>query len=98
MITVVSLEWSGDAHDLLVLHLSDGSRKVFPKERLEIVASASARDAANVEIIAGEYLHWPTLDFDLYLPPLLNEITGSAKWMSLLGRQGGLAPWPSSGA
>jgi len=89
---VTSFEWTGEDHDLLVLRLNDGSRKVIPKESIEFVGTATREDAENIEIIGdGEYLHWPSLDFDLHVPPLLEGVYGSAKWMSHLGRQGGRA-------
>jgi hypothetical protein len=89
---VKSAVWTGEAQDLLVLNLQDGSRRVFPKETIETVSDACAIDAANVELLGnGYYLHWPALDFDLYVPALLQGVSGSESWMSHLGRQGGLA-------
>jgi len=89
---VESFSWEGQHQEVLVLKLKDGTRYPIPKKSIETVNSASEEDAANLEVLGdGSYLHWPALDFDLYVPSLLAGISGSASWMSILGRHGGLA-------
>jgi hypothetical protein len=89
--TVESLSWEGEQNNILVLRLKDGRRHAVPKSSIETVSSAKKQDAENVEILGdGSYLHWPALDFDLYVPSLVDGVSGSASWMSILGRQGGL--------
>jgi hypothetical protein len=77
---------------VIVLELSNGRRAVFPREDLQGLGDATAKQVANVEILGhGTGLHWEELDVDLYVPALLQGIYGGRKWMAKMGRKGGLA-------
>jgi hypothetical protein len=80
------------ALDVMVLELSNGRRAVFPREDLQGLKNATAKQVAGVEIVGrGTGLHWEEIDVDLYVPALLQGITGSRVWMAEIGRRGGLA-------
>lgn len=81
---------SGPGLDLLILKLSDGHRRVIPREELQGLQSATKEQIARVEILgSGTGLHWPDLNVDLYVPGLLRGVYGNKKWMAEIGRSGG---------
>jgi len=51
----------------------------------------SPKDAQEIEIEGDGFgIHFPALDADLYIPPLLEGFLGSKKWMAArLGAEGG---------
>jgi predicted transcriptional regulator len=77
----------------IVVALSTGVEIAFPPRLAEGLAAASADDLADIEVSpAGLGLHWPKLDADLYVPALLEGVTGSKRWMAAeLGAAGGRA-------
>lgn len=80
----------GPGLDLLILKLSDGSRRVIPREDLQGLQSATKDQVARVEILGGGTgLHWPDLDADFCLPGLLRGVFGNEKWMAEIGSRGG---------
>lgn len=82
----------GAGLDLFILKLTDGRRRVLPREDLQGLQSGTKEQLARVEIIGGGTgLHWPELDVDLYVPALLRGIYGNRHWMAKIGRRGGLA-------
>jgi hypothetical protein len=72
----------GPGLDLLILKLSNGRRHVIPREDLQGLQSATKEQIGRVEILGhGTGIHWPDLDFDLYVPSLLRVSTApSAGW------------------
>ena len=93
----VSVEYKpGRELDLIILRLSDGSRRLIPREDIESLQEATRAQIANVELAGnGQGLHWPDLDLDLYVPALLKNIYGSRRWMAQIGRRGGAAKSPA---
>lgn len=86
----------GAGLDLLILKLTDGSRRAIPREDLQGLESGTREQLANFEIVGGGTgLHWPDLDADLYVPALLRGIYGSRQWMAKIGRRGGVAQTPA---
>lgn len=84
--------WPGPGLDLIILKLSDGSRRAIPREDFQGLESGTKEQLARIEIVGGGTgLHWPDLDADLYVPSLLRGIYGSKAWMAKIGRAGGLA-------
>lgn len=78
--------------DIYVLSLSNGTRRVLPRESLQGLQDASAAQLKRVELLGrGTGLHWPDLDVDLYVPALVAGIYGSKQWMQEVGRRGGVA-------
>jgi hypothetical protein len=67
----------------IMVNLSNGLELAFPPHLAEGLANAKPADLAVIEITrAGLGLHWPRLDADLYLPPLLEGVFGSPRWMA----------------
>jgi len=88
--------WSSPELDMLVLRLSDGRRHLIARENVEGLQGATPEQIAHVEILGGGTgLHWPELDFDLYVPALLQSVYGTRRWMAALGRRGGMAKSPA---
>ena len=82
----------GPGLDLFILKLTDGRRRVLPREDLQGLQSGTQEQLARVEIVGGGTgLHWPDLDADLYVPALLRGIYGSKLWMAKIGKRGGSA-------
>jgi hypothetical protein len=80
----------GPGLDLLILKLSDGRRRVIPREDLQGLQSATKEQIADVEILGhGTGLHWPALNVDHYVPGLLRRVYGTKSWMAEIGRNGG---------
>ncbi len=74
----------------IVIELSTEADISFPAHRLEGLAGASPADLAEIEISpAGFALHFPRLDADFALAPLLAGIFGSRKWMAAQPAQAG---------
>ena len=83
-----------DRHDSrTVVTLSNGLDLGVPVRLVQGLAGAKASDLAAVEVTpTGLGLHWPRLDADLYLPPLLWGLFGTRRWMAgLFGKTGGSA-------
>jgi hypothetical protein len=86
----------GTGLDLFILKLTDGRRRVLPREELQGLQSGTREQFARVEIVGGGTgLHWPDLDADLYVPALLRGIYGNKLWMAKIGRRGGLTTGPA---
>ena len=86
----------GPGLDLLILKLNDGRRHLIPREDLQGLQSATKEQISQVEILGhGTGLHWPALDFDLYVPGLLRHIYGNKSWMAKIGRSGGSVSSPA---
>ena len=82
----------GPGLDLFILKLTDGRRRVLPREELQGLQSGTREQLARVEIVGGGTgLHWPELDADLYVPAALRGIYGNKLWMAKIGKRGGLA-------
>jgi hypothetical protein len=90
---VAEIEYKpGPGLDLFILKLTDGRRRVFPREDMQGLQTGTKEQFAHIEIVGGGTgLHWPDLDADLYVPALLRGIYGNKLWMTKIGRRGGLA-------
>jgi Protein of unknown function (DUF2442) len=75
----------------ILIELNSGLEVGFLPENGEGLENASAAELEKIEITPSGYgIHFPKLEADLYLPALLQGLTGSRKWMaSGLGRVGG---------
>jgi hypothetical protein len=71
--------------------LSTGLDLAFPPRNVQGLEEAKPADLSVIEISpSGLGLHFPKIDADLCLPPLLAGFFGSKRWMaSRLGRLGG---------
>lgn len=77
----------------VVVSFASGLELTFPPEAVEGLEGASARELGDIAISsAGFGLHFPQLDADIYLPTLLEGVTGSRRWMAArMGAAGGKA-------
>lgn len=74
----------------LLIEMSDGSVHSILTSRIEGLANATDRAASVVEISEdGLGLRWPIIDLDLFVPALIQGVSGTKSWMSSLGRAGG---------
>jgi len=79
------------ADDKFFITLASGVAIVIPRAYLQGLANASPAQAAEVELDeVGSGLHWPALDVDHYIPGILAGVLGTRRWMSELGRKGGI--------
>ncbi|MEM8949447.1 MAG: DUF2442 domain-containing protein, partial [Pseudomonadota bacterium] len=57
---------------------------------IEGLQYATSDELSEIEISPkGFGLHFPRLDADVYLPALLNGVTGSKAWSAAMGQAGG---------
>ena len=77
----------------IIVKLSNGIGIFFSPENAQGLEGATAAQLSDIEINSSGYgLHFPKLDADLYVPPLIDGILGSRKWMAArLGAEGGKA-------
>jgi hypothetical protein len=75
------------------ISLSTGIDVAFAPRDAQGLEKAKPADLSVIEISpSGLGLHFPKIDADLYLPPLLEGFFGSKRWMAArLGRHGGQA-------
>src|SRR5438876_12105634 len=75
----------------IVVGLSNGLELGVPVSLTQGLAGANSSDLSKIEISpTGFGLQWPRLDADLYLPGLLEGISGSRRWLvKVMGRAGG---------
>jgi len=80
----------GPGLDLFILKLTDGRRRVLPREDLQGLQSGTSDQLAHIEIVGGGTgLHWPDLDADFHVPALLRGVYGNRLWMAKIGKRGG---------
>jgi len=80
----------GSGLDLVIVKLSDGSRRAIPREDLQGLESGTRKQLSRIEIVGrGTGLHWPDLDADIYVPALLRGIYGTKAWMAKIGPRDG---------
>jgi hypothetical protein len=78
--------------DRVAVYLSDGVIVSIPREYLQGLHGATRAQLSDINVVGrGTGLHWPELDADHYVPGLLNQVFGTKRWMSELGRLGGLS-------
>ena len=76
--------------DRVALFLSDGVIVSIPRMYLQGLQHGTRTQLSNIQVLGGGTgLHWPELQADHYVPELLNQVFGTKRWMSELGRVGG---------
>lgn len=79
------------ANDTVVITLATGVQVAIPRKLLQGLQGATPRQLAKVEIEGpGTGLHWSLLDVDHYIPTVLAGVFGTRRWMSEIGRRGGM--------
>ncbi|MCU4160676.1 DUF2442 domain-containing protein [Acidiphilium sp. AL] len=84
----------------VVIGLDNGLELTFPPRLAQGLEQATPEELGNIEISpAGDGLHWPAIDADLYVPALLQGMLGSRSWMARqLGGTGGRSRSHAKGA
>jgi hypothetical protein len=79
------------ADDMVVITLATGVQVAIPRKLLQGLQDAAPGQLAKIEIEGpGTGLHWPLLDVDHYIPAVLAGVFGTRRWMSEIGRRGGM--------
>ena len=87
---VVRAEYQATS-DMLNLYFSDGLIVSIPRKHLQGLENAGRTELANVEVVGnGTGLHWPMLDVDHYVLGLLQHRFGTKRWVTAIGKKGGL--------
>lgn len=84
----------------VTVELVNGCAYMFPTHRVQGLAEASPDDLETVTVDGvGFNPHWPRLDADLYVPPLVAGVFGTRDWMrKALARQAGRTTSPAKAA
>ena len=70
----------------LLLTFADGTSLTTPVDNVQGLAGADDADLAEIEIEAqGLSLHWPKLDADVWVPSLVEGVTGTRAWIAARG-------------
>ncbi len=84
------------ADDVIVIRLATGVEIVIPRRLLQGLETADAHTTADMQIDDhGSVLHWESLDLDHYVPGLIAGVFGNRRWMSEIGKRGGLKRSPA---
>ena len=74
----------------VMVTLGRGVELALVPSEIEGLQYASSKELSEIEISPkGFGLHFPRLDADVYLPALLNGVTGSKAWSAAMGQVGG---------
>ncbi len=75
------------------IEMNNGLEVTFDPERQQELVGAKPEQLAEVEISGrGSAIYFPRLDASIYIPGLLQGLTGTKRWMAQqLGREGGKA-------
>ena len=75
------------------IEMNNGLEVTFDPARLQDLVGAQPEQLAEVEISGrGSAIYFPRLDASIYIPGLLQGLTGTKRWMAQqLGREGGKA-------
>jgi hypothetical protein len=75
------------------IEMTNGLEVTFDPARYQELVGAELEQLADVEISGrGSAIYFPRLDASIYIPGLLQGLTGTKRWMAQqLGREGGKA-------
>jgi hypothetical protein len=77
--------------DIVAVKLASGVELLIPRKLLQGLENATPAQAAQVEVVGpGTGLHWEALDVDHYVPGLVEGVLGTRRWMSEIGKLGGV--------
>lgn len=82
------------------IEMNNGLEVTFDPTRHQELVGANPEQLAEVEISGrGSAIYFPRLDASIYIPGLLEGLTGTKRWMAQqLGREGGKAKSPVKAA
>lgn len=88
----VSVSFLPERHRIWI-EMNNGLEVTFDPTRHQELIDASPEQLAEVEISGrGSAIYFPRLDASIYIPGLLEGLTGTKRWMAQqLGREGGKA-------
>lgn len=87
----VSAKYLPDS-DAIDIGFASGVNLIIPRRLLQFLESAKSAELGRVRVEDfGTVLNWPGLDVQHYVPGLLEGVFGTRRWMSEIGRRGGLA-------
>lgn len=88
----VAATYLAERHRVLI-EMDNGLEVTFAPQRYQELAEATPEQLGEVEVSGrGSAIHFPRLDASIYIPGLLQGLTGTRQWMAQeLGRQGGRA-------
>jgi hypothetical protein len=88
----VAATWLPERHRVLI-EMDNGLEVTFAPERYQDLANARSEQLAEIEVSGrGSAIYFPRLDASLYIPGMLQGLTGTRQWMAQeLGRRGGKA-------
>ena len=70
----------------LLMTFANGTALTTPVDNVQGLADADDADLALIEIASlGLGLHWPRLDADVWVPDLLEGVTGTRAWLAARG-------------
>ena len=70
----------------LLMTFADGTSLTTSVDNVQGLAGADDADLAEIEIEAqGLGLHWPKLDADVWVPSLVEGVTGTRAWIAARG-------------
>jgi hypothetical protein len=77
--------------DAIAIKLASGVEIVVPRKLLQGLEDATPAQLADVHIVdAQSGLRWESLDVDHYIPSLIEGVFGNRRWMSEIGKKGGV--------
>jgi len=78
--------------DRVVIELDSGYAFMVPRKLMQGLGDATPAQLRRVVVLpTGNAIAWDVPDVGFLVDPLFRGIVGSARWMSELGRSGGLA-------
>lgn len=75
----------------VLIEMDNGLEVTFAPQRYQDLAGATPEQLAEIEVSGrGSAIYFPRLDASIYIPGLLQGLTGTRRWMAQeLGRRGG---------
>lgn len=88
----VAATYLSERHRVLI-EMNDGLEVTFAPQRYQDLADATPEQLSEIEVSGrGSAIYFPRLDASIYIPGLLQGLTGTRQWMAQeLGRRGGRA-------
>lgn len=85
--------------DAIVIKLASGVEIAVPRRLMQGLEGATSSQLSEVTIVGAQSgLHWESLDVDHDISALIDGVFGTRKWMSELGKVGGVSRSAAKGA